>query len=462
MPDRAAVEATAWRHDDDDCAEISDDVARHFDGCTVAECLGTRTISGARPAPSSSTIADAYIYLLGRMLVVRQEHIDRSAPGFTYNTIKHNPIGSADWENPNLDTAYLEAWFAVDDNTPVLFEVPEIKGRYYTAQILDEWGEVIANINERIFPSKPFGKFALVYPNSSARIPGDAARIELHSSKAKLLGRVEIKDDKDAALKLQQAFKASALGTPKVKAPPAIRMFDNKDLMGIEIFNEVDTTLASALDVAPNAAPMQQKVRAVAAYPASNQRARTEVDAQIRRIVPEFIEFAFTKSAPYRDHWVGGSPVGNYGADYKLRTVANYAGIWANTIDEVVYFVATRDSNEQTLNCSNSYVMHFPADKLPERVIDAFWSVILVGVPNYRVVPNPLNRFHLNNFSPLTKESDGSLKIAIGPKPVAGVAESNRLPSPEGKPFSLTFRAYVPKEIVKRGEWTPLPVTKVN
>ena len=172
MPDRAAVEATAWRHDDDDCAEISDDVARHFDGCTVAECLGTRTISGARPAPSSSTIADAYIYLLGRMLVIRQEHMDRSAPGFAYNTIKYNPIGSADSVNPNLDTAYLEAWFAVDDDTPVIFEVPEIKGRYYTAQILDEWGEVIANINERIFPSKPFGKFALVDPNSSARIPG--------------------------------------------------------------------------------------------------------------------------------------------------------------------------------------------------------------------------------------------------------------------------------------------------
>ena len=40
-------------------------------------------------------------------------------------------------------------------------------------------------------------------------------------------------------------------------------------------------------------------------------------------------------------------------------------------------------------------------------------------------------------------------------RPVTGVAESNWLPSPEGKPFSLTFRTYVPKEIVKRGEWTP-------
>jgi hypothetical protein len=412
--------------------------------------------------PDEKTIADAYIYLLGRALVIRQEHMDHAAPGFAYNTIKYNPIGSADWVNPNLDTAYLEAWFAVDEDTPVIFEVPEIKGRYYTAQILDEWGEVIANINERIFPSKPFGKFALVYPNSTAKIPADAARIELHSSKAKLLGRVEIKGDKDQALKLQQAFKATASGTPKIKPPPAIPMFDNKDLMGVDIFDDVDTKLSSALDVAPNAAEMQQKVRAVAAYVASSPDARATVDAQIRKIVPEFIEYTFTKSAPYRNHWVGGGAAGNYGADYRVRTVANYAGIWANTPDEVLYFIATRDANEQTLNGSNSYVIHFPADKLPENVVNAFWSVILVGVPDYRVVPNPLNRFHLNNFSPLQKEADGSLKIAIGPKPVAGVPESNWLPSPDGKPFSLTFRTYVPKDIVKRGEWTPTPVTKVN
>jgi hypothetical protein len=27
--------------------------------------------------------------------------------------------------------------------------VPQITGRYYTAQLLDEWGEVIVNINDR-------------------------------------------------------------------------------------------------------------------------------------------------------------------------------------------------------------------------------------------------------------------------------------------------------------------------
>jgi hypothetical protein len=112
----------------------------------------------------------------------------------------------------HLDVAYLEAWFAVDDRTPVVLEVPEVTGRYYTAQILDEWGEVIVNINERTFPSKPFGTFALVQPGSTATIPRGAARIELHSSKAKMLARVELKGDPDSAVRLQRQFKVTALG----------------------------------------------------------------------------------------------------------------------------------------------------------------------------------------------------------------------------------------------------------
>jgi hypothetical protein len=414
------------------------------------------------PKPNDAAIADAYIYLLGRALVIRQEHMDRKAPGFAYNAIHYNPLGSADFVNPNFDVAYLEAWFAVDERTPVILEVPEVKDRYYTAQILDEWGEVIVNINERTFPSKPSGKFALVKPGWNGALPADVSRIELHSSKAKMLARVELKGDPDGAVKLQRQFKATPLGTPVVALPPAMPMFGNKDLIGVEIFDDVEQTLASALDVAPNAAEMQQQVRSVAAYVASGDEARTAVDAQLRKVIPEFQEYAFTKSAPYRNHWIGGGTTGNYGKDYRLRTVVNFAGIWANTTDEVIYFVATRDADEKPLTGSNSYVMHFPADRLPQAAVNAYWSVILVGVPDYRVVPNPLSRFNFNTYSTLTPEADGSLKIGIGPKPVAGVPESNWLPAPDGKPFSLTFRTYVPKDVVTSGQWQPAAVTMVK
>lgn len=428
----------------------------------AAGTLAWGRVGASTTPPSDEVIEQAYLYLLGRMLVIRQEHMDRAAPQFAYNEIAYNPLGSADFVNPNFDVAYLEAWIAVDDRTPAILTVPQVAERYYTAQILDEWGEVIANINERTFASQPFGTYALVAPGWRGDIPPGAARIELHSSKAKLLGRVELKGDPLGAVSLQRGFELRSLGTPLIQPPVAVPAFDNKTLLGAEIFDDVDARLGSAFDVSPVAAQMQQQVRAVARHVASSPEAREAVGKLLReRAVPQFIEYAFTKSAPYRNHWVGGSPTGNYGANYRLRTVVNYAGIWANTRDEVIYFVATRDANEETLNGANSYVMHFPADKLPQTAVNAYWSVILVGVPDYRVVPNDLKRYNFNTHSDLKLEPDGSLKIAIGPTAPAGVPESNWLPAPAGKPFSLTFRTYVPKDNVKQGDWAPPPVTRL-
>jgi hypothetical protein len=413
-------------------------------------------------SPDEKTLSEAYVYLLGRLLVIRQEHTDAAAPGFTWNAIKYNPLGSADFVNPNFDVAYLEAWFAVSDDVGVLLDVPKVEGRYYTAEILDEWGEVIANINERTMPSKPYGRFVLVKPGSTVAIPPDAGRIELHSSKAKMLARVEIKGDPEGAVALQKQFRVQPLGSVVAMPAPAIPPFDNKTLLGADAFDKVDLVLSSALDVSPIAAEMQQKVRAVAAYVASGPAARSEVDAHLReKIAPGFLEFAVTRSAPYRNHWVGGAQVGNFGKDYPLRSAVNYAGIWANNPDEAVYFIATRDSDKKPLDGGKSYVIHFAADGLPGAVVDAYWSIILVGMPDYRVIPNALSRFNFNSNTALAQEPDGSLKIAIGPRPVEGVAESNWLPSAQGKPFSLTFRTYVPKDIVKHGSWAPPPVTAV-
>lgn len=423
---------------------------------------GHRAVA-ANAVSEEPTITNAYVYLLGRVLVIRQEHIDRQGKDFSYNTIKYNPLGSADFVNPNFDVAYLEAWFAVDDRTPVVLEVPEITGRYYTAQILDEWAEVIVNINERTFPSKPFGKFALVAPGWQGSLPADVARIELHSRKAKMLGRVELKGDPEGAVKLQRQFTATALGTPVVAPPPFVQLFDNKELLGAEIFDDVDAKLDSAFDVSPIAAQMQQQARAVAAYVASSPDARAAVDALLRKkVVPEFEKYVFTQASPYKNHWLVANTAGNYGTDFWSRASANYAGIWANSPAEVVYLVATRDADEKPLDGSNSYVIHFPADSLPSSVVNSYWSVILVGVPDYRVVPNDLKRYNFNSYSDLKPEADGSLKIGIGPKPVAGVPESNWLPAPDGKPFSLTFRTYVPKDVVKNGGWQPAPVTIVK
>src|SRR4030095_8068838 len=65
-----------------------------------------------------------------------------------------------------------EGGLAAGDGTPAVLEVPEIINRYYTVQVMDEWGDVIANINPRTFPSHPHGTFVFVKPDT--RVTGAA------------------------------------------------------------------------------------------------------------------------------------------------------------------------------------------------------------------------------------------------------------------------------------------------
>jgi hypothetical protein len=152
--------------------------------------------------------------------------------------------------------------------------------------------------------------------------------------------------------------------------------------------------------------------------------------------------------------------LGNYGEEFWTRSGANLIGIWANNSHEVVYFIGTRDEAGRPLDGSNTYVLHFPKDALPQDVVNAFWSVHLVGVPDFMPVPNRLDRFMLSSHSNTRTNPDGSLTLVLGPEPVAGVPEANWLPTAPGRLFSLNWRAYVPKEVVRRGEWFPPPVTK--
>ena len=179
------------------------------------------------------------------------------------------------------------------------------------------------------------------------------------------------------------------------------------------------------------------------------------------QVVPEFLQYAVTKSGVFKNNWLGTLGTGNYGSDFWMRSSANLVGLWANTNDEVIYFVATKDADGQPLNGSNDYVLEFSAENRPDAVVDGYWSVILVDVPDYRVVPNSLNRFNLNSYSGLKFEPDGSLKILVANKPKPKLPESNWLPSADGKGFSLTLRTYVPKDIVKRGDWFPPRLKKV-
>jgi hypothetical protein len=399
-------------------------------------------------------IVEAYEYMLGRLLVLRQENRDFK-DGMKWNQIVHRDPGGVDWANPNLDVVYSEAWVAIDEKSCTLIELPEIKNRYYTVQVLNGWGETTANINDRNFPKHPFGKFALCLKETKVTLPKGTQRVNLPSRKSRILMRIELGAHPENAIAFQKKVTMKATGTPQIDAAVVKPDFSNDKLPGVEAFDKTYEILASERDLNPGMIAVQEQAR-TAAKAAADPSQRGRIDEVIRKqAIPVFLG-EIPKMGKATDGWTRPRQIGNYRSDYLMRTIANYAGIWANNSKEAVYFTA------QGLDGNQTYVQIFPKDALPASKARYFWSVIAVDGVDFKVIPNALNRYLLNKQSALKFDDDGSLTLAFAPKQPEGVPESNWLPTPAGKKYNLTYRFYGPSKDVTDGAYYPPALVRTS
>ena len=412
--------------------------------------------------PSDADISDAYIYLLGRLLVTRQQQLDFQE-GFQWNQLVHRKPGEVQWPNPNLDVAYSEAWVAVDENSCTLVNVPKITDRYYTVQFLNGWGETLANINQRMFPNHPSGEFAVCLKGSNVSIPTGAVRIDLPVRYSRVLARVELAADWDEAVALQHQFTFKATGTPKLPEIPKTPLFDIENLPGVEAFDAAEIALDSEADTNPGMEALQATVRTIArAVKVPDERARVEKVIR-ERALADFAKGGVTIGhGTIKNNWVRPKVCGVYEDDYLARSCVNFGGIWANILPEVLYYKAAMDSTGALLHSDNSYRLTFPADDLPAKYAQYFWSVIAVDGKHMRVLPNPMKRYLLNNQSNLEYGKDGSLTLYFAPEKPGDAPEGNWLPTPKGQNYRLTFRFYGPRGRVADGSYYPPPVHRQN
>ena len=417
-------------------------------------------------------VTEVWVYLLGRYLVLRQEKTDLAEEGVDYNVLKHNPAvvaGSSaasapTFVNPNLDVVYSEAWIAVDENTPAILEIPEVPaGRYYTAQIVDEWAEITHNINDRNFPERPYGRYAICLAGSSPAIPDDCLRVDIPSPKAKLLTRVQIQGDVDSAVRLQHGFTLASTGTPGIDAPIDLPHFDNAHLPGVWMFDEryLATALAPA-DACGKAAEVQQLIREISVSVAADPAAADRVDALIANsALPAFMKFV-VGFGNVTNGWSSTAAYPAFGDDYWFRATANFGGIWWNSSKEAVYELLHVDADGEPTTGATTYTMTFAPDALPGTVVDAFWSLTVYGKPDYMLVPNRAGRFTVGSEHVLEHAADDSITLTFAPELPDGTAESNWLPTPQGTPFTADLRLYLPREAVRDGWWTPPPLVPVG
>lgn len=435
-------------------------------GCTQAPnetSAPTSPTSTAAPTTrpySDQDVSDAYIYLLGRMLVLRQEQTDFKE-GFKWNQLVHRKPGAVDWPNPNLDVAYSEAWINVDANSCTIVSVPAIAGRYYTVQFLNGWGETLANINERTQP-RGAGDYAACLKGANVTLPANTTRIDLPVRQSRLLARVELGNNRDEAVSLDHKFALRATSTPATPTQlPQIPDFDMERLPDAAAFEAAPAVLDSEPDTNPGMADVAQKVRTIATA-IKDPAERKRVDG----LIHEKAWTDFAKASPTighgttGNHWARPAVSGTYNSDWLGRTLVNFAGIWANTMDEVVYYKGNLDSTGTQLNGDHVYTLTFPASDLPPKYAHYFWSVIAVDTRHMRVLPNPQNRFLLNNQSGLKYNADGSLTLYFAPEKPADAPDPNWLPTPRGEEYRLTFRFYGPRGGVADGSYFPPPIIK--
>ena len=429
----------------------------------LSACAHKQQASAPPPANAAADqeVADAYVYLLGRLLVLRQEQIDFQKEGFRWNEMLHRDVGGVSWANPNLDVVYSEAWIGVDERTCMVFSVPLIQGRYYTVQFLNGWGETVANINERNYPQRGAASYGLCLKGASVQLQPDVRRIDLPGRTARVLARVEIGKNRKQAVQLQRQIQIRMTGTPNIEPVPVTPEFANTRLPGVEAFDSAAVALDSEPDINPGMEPLQARVRQIAAEVSASPAQRERVDRVIRdKAIPQFMQSMTTEIGTPRGGWTRPAVIGQYGSDYKARTRINFGGIWANTADEVVYFQGATDGEGSRLNGANAYTMTFPKADLPAAHVRYFWSVIAVDAVNFRVMENPKKRYLLNKESHLQYGKDGSLTLYFAPTKPAGAPDANWLPTPGGQDYHLTFRTYGPDAALTGGNWYPPPMVR--
>ena len=388
-----------------------------------------------------ASVSDAYIYLLGRLLVLNQQQADFKE-GFQWNTLLHRKPGGVQWPNPNLDVAYSEAWVAVDENSALMVSVPKINGRYYTVQFLNGWGETVANINERVFPQHPNGEFAVCLKGTQTKVPASVQRLEVPVKCMRVLSRVELGSNWDDAVALQQKVEFRATGQPKLPTVPKTVTFDIEALPGVEAFDSAELALDSEADINPGMQELQAATRAIAKAikdPAERKRVdeeiRTKAFAAIKKASPTLGD------GTVRNGWALPSTMGVFGSNWLLRTLVNDGGIWANTFDEVIYYKAFVGPDGNPLSGDHSFELRFPKEQLPSQYATYFWSVIAVDSVHRRVLPNPLKRYLINKESKLQYGADGQVtkhRITWTPNDTGGLRQHWESSAGDGK-WSTTF-----------------------
>jgi hypothetical protein len=371
-----------------------------------------------------------------------------------------------DMPTANNDTYYMSAVVLLDQ--PFVLSVPDTSDRYYVVNVFNMWQELQHYIGRRTTGTKA-GRFALVPPGWSGRLPAELKRLDVSTSKVWLWGRLRVAQGEDVnpIHALQQQFTLvpldhygkSATTHGAASLPPLPKSTND----GLDFLHE----LASALRSTP-AKPADEALFAQFARIGLTKRGfdPSKLSDSARKGLergladgPAVSVASFASTASKRNGWDWVTGLDSFGFNYPLRALVAGPYLGGNGEREAMYPIRYTDSEGKTLSGTNRYVVKFAK----EPPVNAFWSLTMYNASDKMLVENSIQRYKVGTDTKgLVRAPDGSVTIPIqSDKPADAASAANWLPAPKGD-FYVILRLYQPSEEILQDRYKLPQVVRMN
>lgn len=394
---------------------------------------------------------------------------------------------------PNATTLYGTAFLDMQDE-PVIIEMPAINDRYFSLQIMDQYGIFYLMAGNQ-FNGTDARSYIIVPDDYKGKIPAQFATTEVIHAPSKIsyaltriavltgsnkdISQINAYQDQISITPLSKWVSNGNKGAPQSKADIVAGEYKQYTRMPKIAKGQVDQQTAgdffSILNRVLNDPSMtlmtdSQKENDMLAQLATLNIGPgkdfnwSDLDKDMQTAMTQGFKAGYDKvkktfetSLLNMNGWMVVQNVGGFETDYLSRAVMADAG-WAGPDKNVSHGAAFLfvDSEGKPLDGKHKYTMTFDVNNLPP--VTQFWSLPIYNKDGY-FVSNAIDRYTINSFMIDQKElqvADGKLVIYLQKdKPSDPNQLKNWLPAPADS-FRFAARFYGPKMSLVDGSY-PMP-----
>lgn len=374
----------------------------------------------------------------------------------------------------NNETMYAGAWFDLKEG-PLVLQVPPMGDRFFAMPVADAWNNVVRVMSTRTVGNGG-GTYLLAGPFWKGKVPKGIELIRMPSNIGMIATRIMVHSDEDRIKNgfpiMDKLFLTPLARWPNGPANPnqddRIRRLEIgpqtaytniiKKMPVEEYFDRLNALLVDNPGY-PADRPLLAKFAKLGIGPGLKFEL-SKFSPQVRMVIEDYAR----NSIPHEQlkiATVGMEPAmrklqGRFGTDYDLRYYISVMGLGAQLPEDGIYVFMTSDTNAQSLDGRNRYLIHLDKYQIPK--VGWSWSFTTYD-KMFNLIPGlPLNRHVLTMRDPMKYNADGSLDIHVQPETPGADKESNWLPTPRDN-FFIIMRLYWADQTIVDGLW-PDPVLR--